>query len=149
MVRKVYFSAKRELHICVPTTKSGMVSENAPWLIFRSGYNMFHILRPQPPPCPSSVKVVRWRTKEVSDSGPMAAIDSALCSSPKDELTSDGFMYKIDAEAGHRVEEMEVNSIPFASEAGLQFYKINVLDDPVCFSIKHPLFLTPPSYLLS
>ncbi|KAJ5537492.1 hypothetical protein N7513_004773 [Penicillium frequentans] len=60
----------------------------------------------------------------------MAAIDSALCLSSKDELDSDGFIYKVDAEAGHRVEEMEVNSIPFASEAGLQFYKLNVLDDP-------------------
>lgn len=79
----------------------------------------------------------------------MAANDSALCSSPNDELNSDGFMYKVDAEAGHRVEEMEVNSIPFASEAGLQFYKINVLDDPVCFSIKDPFPLTPPPYLPS
>ncbi|KAJ5292154.1 hypothetical protein N7478_001405 [Penicillium angulare] len=60
----------------------------------------------------------------------MATLDSALHSDVGGELAGDGFLYKEDAEAGHRVKEMEVNSIPFASEAGLQFYKINVLDDP-------------------
>ncbi|KAJ5737397.1 uncharacterized protein N7483_002522 [Penicillium malachiteum] len=60
----------------------------------------------------------------------MATIDSALRSNLTGDLTKDGFLYKQDAEAGHRVEEMEVKSIPFASEAGLQFYKVNILDDP-------------------
>ncbi|KAJ5091677.1 hypothetical protein NUU61_006547 [Penicillium alfredii] len=42
----------------------------------------------------------------------------------------DGFLFVKDTQAGQRVEEMETNSIPFASERGLGFYKINVLDDP-------------------
>lgn len=47
-------------------------------------------------------------------------------------FAKDGFLFAKDAEAGQRVDEMETNSIPFASARGLEFYKINVLDDPVC-----------------
>lgn len=61
----------------------------------------------------------------------MANTVSALHRTMTGELSTDGFIYNKDAEAGRRVEEMEENAVPFASEAGLQFYKINVLDDPV------------------
>lgn len=61
----------------------------------------------------------------------MANTGSALHETLIGELSTDGFIYSKDAEAGRRVEEMEENAVPFASEAGLQFYKINVLDDPV------------------
>lgn len=47
-------------------------------------------------------------------------------------LSKDGFIFVKDMRAGQRVEEMEIKSIPFASEGGLEFYKANVLDDMVC-----------------
>jgi len=44
-------------------------------------------------------------------------------------FAKDGFLFVKDEQAGQRVDEMERNAIPFASERGLEFYKINVLDD--------------------
>lgn len=48
------------------------------------------------------------------------------------DLLEGGFVFVKDADTGQRVEEMETDSVPFASERGLEFYKTNVLDDPVC-----------------
>lgn len=61
----------------------------------------------------------------------MAAIDSTSNITCKDTFIKDGYIFEKDTETGQQIEEMEVNCIPFASEAGLQFYKTNVLDDPV------------------
>jgi hypothetical protein len=61
----------------------------------------------------------------------MATIDQTSDSTYQDEFTRDGYIFEKDPEAGQRVEEMEAACIPFASQAGLQFYKTNVLDDPV------------------
>ncbi|KAJ5343398.1 uncharacterized protein N7506_003222 [Penicillium brevicompactum] len=60
----------------------------------------------------------------------MDAIGSTSNLTCNDEFVKDGYVFEKDAETGQQIEEMETNCIPFASEAGLQFYKTNVLDDP-------------------
>lgn len=68
----------------------------------------------------------------------MAFTQSSLAASADDsggDLFKDGFLFVKDAETGRRVEDMETHSTPFASEKGLEFYKVNVLDDPVCTMI--------------
>lgn len=65
----------------------------------------------------------------------MASVQSSSVADAMANLHEDGFIFVKDAEAGDRVEEMETRSIPPASEQGLEFYRINVLDDPVCATI--------------
>jgi hypothetical protein len=68
----------------------------------------------------------------------MASTTSLSAASSEDsggDLLKDGFLFVKDADTGQRVEEMETSSTPFASERGLEFYRINVLDDPVCTMI--------------
>ncbi|CRG88238.1 hypothetical protein PISL3812_05265 [Talaromyces islandicus] len=60
----------------------------------------------------------------------MAGTKSSSTGNPGEDFLKNGFLSVKDAEAGERVEEMERNSVLFASERGLQFYKVNVLDDP-------------------
>lgn len=69
----------------------------------------------------------------------MAAIHPTSNLTSEEALLKDGFVFEKDAETGRQIEEMEANCVPFASKAGLQFYKANVLDDPV-FPIR-PIFL--------
>jgi hypothetical protein len=61
----------------------------------------------------------------------MAYIESSLTDDSRTDFLKDGFLSVKDANAGERVEEMETKSVVFASERGLTFYKVNVLDDPV------------------
>ena len=69
----------------------------------------------------------------------MATIDPTSNLTCEGAFVKDGFVFEKDAETGQQIEDMEANCIPFASKAGLQFYKTNVLDDPV-FPIR-PIFL--------
>lgn len=86
---------------------------------------------PVPPlPYPSSLQNLLVKHKE-AHSKSMAGIDSPSSLTNEDAIIKDGYIFKKDAETGQRVEMMESNLTPFASEAGLQFYKNNVLDDPV------------------
>ncbi|KAJ5198744.1 uncharacterized protein N7498_007861 [Penicillium cinerascens] len=59
----------------------------------------------------------------------MAALGSTSGLIYKNDFIKDGYIFEKDAGTGQQVEEMEANLIPFASEAGLHFYKSNVLDD--------------------
>lgn len=61
----------------------------------------------------------------------MAHTESSSTGEPGPDLLRDGFLSVKDADVGKRVEEMETNFVAFASEGGLEFYKVNVLDDPV------------------
>ena len=71
----------------------------------------------------------------------MAALDSTSGLIYENEFIKDGYIFEKDAGTGQQVEEMEANLIPFASEAGLQFYKSNVLDDKV-FTVWYLCFPT-------
>ena len=61
----------------------------------------------------------------------MAHTESSSTGEPGSDFLRDGFLSVKDVDVGKRVEEMETNSVAFASEGGLEFYKVNVLDDPV------------------
>ncbi|CEL00942.1 hypothetical protein ASPCAL00534 [Aspergillus calidoustus] len=60
----------------------------------------------------------------------MASFESSSLKDSGGDFFKDGFVFVKDGEAGNAVEEMEANSIPFASKRGFEFFKVNVLDDP-------------------
>lgn len=87
-----------------------------------------------PTPPPDTQPLSRWNLlikHRFSHFMSMDAIGSTSNLTCNDEFVKDGYVFEKDAETGQQIEEMETNCIPFASEAGLQFYKTNVLDDPV------------------
>lgn len=62
---------------------------------------------------------------------PMASFEASSLEDSGGDFFKDGFVFVKDGDAGNAVEKMEANSIPFASKRGFEFFKVNVLDDPV------------------
>ncbi|KPM38406.1 hypothetical protein AK830_g8149 [Neonectria ditissima] len=60
----------------------------------------------------------------------MASASSSPDRDPLDSISKDGFFTNEDAALGQRIQEMDDEAVPFASQRGLQFCKYNVLDHP-------------------
>ncbi|KAF1993219.1 hypothetical protein P154DRAFT_527922 [Amniculicola lignicola CBS 123094] len=60
----------------------------------------------------------------------MASSQLSSTESTRNSILENGFFFDHDAILGQLIEEMDKDSIPFASAGGLQFCKLNVLDNP-------------------
>lgn len=57
-------------------------------------------------------------------------------------ILENGFYFSKDTTVGERVEKMDEDATPFASASGLQFCKVNVLDNPVSHRVASTWFDT-------
>ncbi|KAF2182597.1 hypothetical protein K469DRAFT_752086 [Zopfia rhizophila CBS 207.26] len=60
----------------------------------------------------------------------MAPAQSSSAEDTRNAILQNGFFFDQDALLGELIEKMDKDGIPFASAGGLQFCKINVLDNP-------------------
>ncbi|KAH6712141.1 hypothetical protein BKA61DRAFT_80452 [Leptodontidium sp. MPI-SDFR-AT-0119] len=65
----------------------------------------------------------------MSTSKPMASTTSLLAESPQKSILEDGVFYAEDPVIGKRVDDFAQNGFPFRTEEGLDFCKVNALDD--------------------
>lgn len=66
----------------------------------------------------------------------LARLMSTNMPSPQDAIVADGFFKADDAEIGKRVQQMDEDAVPLASQRGLLFYNTNVLKHPVSTMLK-------------
>lgn len=65
----------------------------------------------------------------MSTSKPMASTTSLLAEDPQKSILEDGVFYAEDPVIGKRVDDIAQNGFPFRTEEGLDFCKLNALDD--------------------